>query len=80
MLLFFFPQEAELRLVKHLPSILMLQGDLVKKFQNISVTVGTIEEFLHSQKKGTETDGLHLLLCESLNLFNLMTLHDIDIT
>uniref|UniRef100_A0A8C4HAD0 RING-type E3 ubiquitin transferase n=1 Tax=Dicentrarchus labrax TaxID=13489 RepID=A0A8C4HAD0_DICLA len=44
-------QEAELRLVKHLPDILTLQKDLVKKFQNVTeLTCGTIAEFLCSQK------------------------------
>ncbi|XP_033998788.1 E3 ubiquitin-protein ligase rnf213-alpha isoform X3 [Trematomus bernacchii] len=47
----FLHREAELRLVKHLPDILTLQRDLVKKFQNITeLTCGTITEFLHSQK------------------------------
>ncbi|XP_029293033.1 LOW QUALITY PROTEIN: E3 ubiquitin-protein ligase rnf213-alpha-like [Cottoperca gobio] len=47
----FLHREAELRLVKHLPDILTLQRDLVKKFQNITeLTCGTIVEFLHSQK------------------------------
>ncbi|XP_038557039.1 E3 ubiquitin-protein ligase rnf213-alpha [Micropterus salmoides] len=47
----FLHREAELRLVKHLPDILTLQRDLVKKFQNISeLTCGTIAEFLHGQK------------------------------
>ncbi|KAF3846326.1 hypothetical protein F7725_003404 [Dissostichus mawsoni] len=49
----FLHREAELRLVKHLPDILTLQRDLVKKFQNITeLTCGTITEFLHSQKAG----------------------------
>lgn len=53
-------QEAELRLVKHLPDILTLQRDLVKKFQNVTeLTFGTIAEFLRSQKAGTETNCLH---------------------
>ncbi|XP_044037270.1 E3 ubiquitin-protein ligase rnf213-alpha [Siniperca chuatsi] len=47
----FLHREAELRLVKHLPDILTLQRDLVKKFQNITeLTCGTIAEFLDSQK------------------------------
>lgn len=47
----FLHREAELRLVKHLPEILALQRDLVKKFQNITeLAFGTIAEFLHSQK------------------------------
>ncbi|XP_037649475.1 E3 ubiquitin-protein ligase rnf213-alpha isoform X2 [Sebastes umbrosus] len=47
----FLHREAELRLVKHLPDILMLQRDLVKRFQNITeLTCGTIGEFLLSQK------------------------------
>ncbi|XP_042247797.1 E3 ubiquitin-protein ligase rnf213-alpha [Thunnus maccoyii] len=47
----FLHREAELRLVKHLPDILTLQRDLVKKFQNVTdLTCGTINEFLHSQK------------------------------
>ncbi|KAM9843458.1 E3 ubiquitin-protein ligase rnf213-alpha-like [Aulostomus maculatus] len=47
----FLHKEAELRLVRHLPDILTLQKDLVKKFQNITeFACGTIAEFLHSQK------------------------------
>nr|XP_019957387.1 PREDICTED: E3 ubiquitin-protein ligase RNF213 [Paralichthys olivaceus] len=47
----FLHREAELQLVKHLPDVLTLQRDLVKKFQNITeLTFGTIAEFLHSQK------------------------------
>ncbi|KAM9346074.1 E3 ubiquitin-protein ligase rnf213-alpha-like [Symphorus nematophorus] len=47
----FLHKEAELRLVKHLPDILTLQRDLVKRFQNVTeLTFGTITEFLHSQK------------------------------
>ncbi|XP_069558951.1 E3 ubiquitin-protein ligase rnf213-alpha [Brachyistius frenatus] len=47
----FLHREAEVRLVKHLPDILTLQRDLVKKCQNISeLTYGTIAEFLRSQK------------------------------
>ncbi|KAM3598560.1 uncharacterized protein V6R79_019582 [Siganus canaliculatus] len=51
----FLHKEAELRLVKHLPDILTLQRDLVKKFQNVTEPPsGTIHEFLRSQK----TDSL----------------------
>lgn len=47
-------QDAELRLVRFLPDILVLQRDLVKKFQNVTdLTYSTIGEFLHSQKAGT---------------------------
>nr|XP_015798016.2 E3 ubiquitin-protein ligase rnf213-alpha [Nothobranchius furzeri] len=47
----FLHREAEVRLVKHLPDILTLQKNLVKKFQNITeLTFDTIAEFLHSQK------------------------------
>ncbi|KAE8283229.1 E3 ubiquitin-protein ligase rnf213-alpha [Larimichthys crocea] len=47
----FLHKEPELRLVKHLPDILTLQRDLVKKFQNITeLNHSTIDEFLHSQK------------------------------
>ncbi|XP_022072402.1 E3 ubiquitin-protein ligase rnf213-alpha [Acanthochromis polyacanthus] len=47
----FLHREAEVQLVKHLPDILTLQRDLVKKFQNIAeLTYGTIAEFLRSQK------------------------------
>ncbi|XP_068575114.1 E3 ubiquitin-protein ligase rnf213-alpha isoform X2 [Cebidichthys violaceus] len=47
----FLHREAELRVVKHLPDILTLQRDLVKKFQNITeLNCGTIAEFLHGQK------------------------------
>ncbi|XP_068434126.1 E3 ubiquitin-protein ligase rnf213-alpha isoform X2 [Clinocottus analis] len=47
----FLHKEAELRVVKHLPDILTLQRDLVKKFQNITeLTCGTIAEFLDGQK------------------------------
>uniref|UniRef100_A0A8D3BWR0 RING-type E3 ubiquitin transferase n=1 Tax=Scophthalmus maximus TaxID=52904 RepID=A0A8D3BWR0_SCOMX len=48
----FLHREAELRLVKHLPEILALQRDLVKKFQNITeLAFGTIAEFLHISLK-----------------------------
>uniref|UniRef100_A0A672GQ55 RING-type E3 ubiquitin transferase n=1 Tax=Salarias fasciatus TaxID=181472 RepID=A0A672GQ55_SALFA len=46
----FLHKEAEVCLVKHLPDILTLQRDLVKKFQNTKVTFNSIEEFLHSRK------------------------------
>ncbi|TNN72678.1 E3 ubiquitin-protein ligase rnf213-alpha [Liparis tanakae] len=47
----FLHREAEFRVVKHLPDILTLQRELVKKFQNITdLTCGTIAEFLHGQK------------------------------
>uniref|UniRef100_A0AAQ5Y0G2 RING-type E3 ubiquitin transferase n=1 Tax=Amphiprion ocellaris TaxID=80972 RepID=A0AAQ5Y0G2_AMPOC len=52
----FLHREAEVQLVKHLPDILTLQRDLVKKFQNIAeLTYGTIAEFLRSQKAGIKT-------------------------
>ncbi|XP_077939881.1 E3 ubiquitin-protein ligase rnf213-alpha isoform X1 [Gasterosteus aculeatus] len=47
----FLHREAEVRAVKHLPDILTLQRDLVKKFQNITeLTCTTIAEFLQDQK------------------------------
>uniref|UniRef100_A0A669EGJ6 RING-type E3 ubiquitin transferase n=1 Tax=Oreochromis niloticus TaxID=8128 RepID=A0A669EGJ6_ORENI len=47
----FLHREAEIRLVKHLPEILALQRDLVKKFLNIAeLTEGSIAEFLLSLK------------------------------
>ncbi|KAL3987051.1 centrosome and spindle pole-associated protein 1 [Sarotherodon galilaeus] len=47
----FLHREAEIRLVKHLPEILALQRDLVKKFLNIAeLTEGSIAEFLRNQK------------------------------
>uniref|UniRef100_A0AAX7TSP4 RING-type E3 ubiquitin transferase n=1 Tax=Astatotilapia calliptera TaxID=8154 RepID=A0AAX7TSP4_ASTCA len=47
----FLHREAEIRLVKHLPEILALQRDLVKKFLNIAeLTEGSIAEFLVSLK------------------------------
>ncbi|XP_023265809.1 E3 ubiquitin-protein ligase RNF213 [Seriola lalandi dorsalis] len=47
----FLHREAEVRLVKHLPDILTLQRDLVKKFQNITeLTYSTMAEFLDNQK------------------------------
>ncbi|XP_063327964.1 E3 ubiquitin-protein ligase rnf213-alpha [Pelmatolapia mariae] len=47
----FLHREAEIRLVKHLPEILALQRDLVKKFLNITeLTEGSIAEFLRNQK------------------------------
>ncbi|RVE69569.1 hypothetical protein OJAV_G00078990 [Oryzias javanicus] len=50
----FLNREAEIRLVKHLPDILTLQKNLVKKFQNTSeLTFDTIEEFLEKQKAGS---------------------------
>ncbi|KAM9780063.1 E3 ubiquitin-protein ligase rnf213-alpha-like [Neosynchiropus ocellatus] len=46
----FLHKEAELRLVQHLPDILMLQRDLVKKFQNQNeLSFETIADFLQSQ-------------------------------
>ncbi|KAJ7989846.1 hypothetical protein DPEC_G00308720 [Dallia pectoralis] len=52
----FLQKEAELRLVKFLPDILELQGDLVKRFQNVGeITCATIAEFLHSQKAASLT-------------------------
>ncbi|KAL1277475.1 hypothetical protein QQF64_024148 [Cirrhinus molitorella] len=47
----FLQKEAELRLVRFLPDILVLQRDLVKKFQNMTeLNYSTIEEFLQNQK------------------------------
>ncbi|KAM8845445.1 E3 ubiquitin-protein ligase rnf213-alpha-like isoform 2-T2 [Spinachia spinachia] len=47
----FLHREAEVQAVKHLPDILTLQRDLVKKFQNITeLTCTTIAEFLQGQK------------------------------
>ncbi|KTF89403.1 hypothetical protein cypCar_00041441, partial [Cyprinus carpio] len=49
----FLQREAELRLVRFLPDILVLQRDLVKKFQNMTdLPFKTIEEFLDSHKQG----------------------------
>ncbi|XP_026134867.1 E3 ubiquitin-protein ligase rnf213-alpha-like isoform X3 [Carassius auratus] len=46
----FLHREAELRLVRFLPDILVLQKDLVKRFQNVTdLSYSTIGEFLHSQ-------------------------------
>ncbi|XP_030005629.1 E3 ubiquitin-protein ligase rnf213-alpha-like [Sphaeramia orbicularis] len=51
----FLHKEAELRLVKHLPDILTLQKNLVRRFHNSPEMIcGTIAEFLDSQKADTE--------------------------
>ncbi|XP_028310203.1 E3 ubiquitin-protein ligase rnf213-alpha [Gouania willdenowi] len=50
----FLQREAEIRLVKHLPDILTLLRDLVKKFQNISeLRFRTIDEFLANERAVT---------------------------
>ncbi|KAF4115229.1 hypothetical protein G5714_002718 [Onychostoma macrolepis] len=50
----FLQREAELRLVKFLPDILVLQKDLVKKFLNVAdLTFKTIGEFLDSHKEAS---------------------------
>lgn len=41
--------------MKHLPDILALQRNLVKRFQNVAVLTGTIKEFLNTQSAGRET-------------------------
>lgn len=41
--------------MKHLPHILALQRNLVKRFQNVAVLTGTIKEFLNTQSTGRET-------------------------
>lgn len=41
--------------MKHLPDILALQRNLVKRFQNVAELTGTIGEFLNAQNTGTET-------------------------
>ncbi|KAM6905305.1 E3 ubiquitin-protein ligase rnf213-alpha-like [Xenentodon cancila] len=47
----FLQKEAEVRLVKHLPDILTLQKDLIKKFQNThELPCETIDQFLQNQK------------------------------
>ncbi|XP_056587886.1 E3 ubiquitin-protein ligase rnf213-alpha-like [Triplophysa dalaica] len=52
----FLQREAELRLVRFLPDILVLQRDLVKKFQNVTdPTYSTIREFLQEQKADSLT-------------------------
>ncbi|XP_029014016.1 E3 ubiquitin-protein ligase rnf213-alpha isoform X2 [Betta splendens] len=62
----FLHREAELRLVKHLPDILTLQRDLVRKFQNITeLTFDTIGEFLQNQK----TDSLKLRYRHYIDVF-----------
>ncbi|XP_076122057.1 E3 ubiquitin-protein ligase rnf213-alpha-like isoform X3 [Alosa pseudoharengus] len=48
----FLQKEPELRLVRFLPDILVLQRDLVKKFQNSpDLTVGTISKFLLDRRR-----------------------------
>ncbi|XP_026120794.1 E3 ubiquitin-protein ligase rnf213-alpha-like [Carassius auratus] len=50
----FLQKEAELRLVKFLPDILVLQKDLVKKFQNVTdLTFKTIGDFLDNHKEAS---------------------------
>ncbi|XP_042198225.1 E3 ubiquitin-protein ligase rnf213-alpha isoform X2 [Callorhinchus milii] len=45
----FLQKEPQLRLVKFLPELLALQGDLVKRFQNVTeVTMSTISAFLQT--------------------------------
>ncbi|KAF4115423.1 E3 ubiquitin-protein ligase rnf213-alpha isoform X2 [Onychostoma macrolepis] len=52
----FLQREAELRLVRFLPDILVLQRDLVKKFQNMTeLNYNTIGEFLQNQKSASLT-------------------------
>ncbi|XP_063075937.1 E3 ubiquitin-protein ligase rnf213-alpha [Engraulis encrasicolus] len=47
----FLQREPELRSVRYLPDILVLQRDLVKKFQNSpDLTTGTIRQFLERQR------------------------------
>lgn len=41
--------------MRHLPDILALHRNLVKRFQNVSELTGTIEEFLNTQNAGTGT-------------------------
>lgn len=41
--------------MKHLPDILALQRNLVKRFQNVAELTCTIEEFLNTQSAGRET-------------------------
>uniref|UniRef100_A0A3Q3AP92 RING-type E3 ubiquitin transferase n=1 Tax=Kryptolebias marmoratus TaxID=37003 RepID=A0A3Q3AP92_KRYMA len=57
----FLHREAEVQLVKHLPDILTLQKDLVKKFQNITeLTYDTIADFLQSHKGGIASIHIHI--------------------
>ncbi|XP_067222276.1 E3 ubiquitin-protein ligase rnf213-alpha-like [Chanodichthys erythropterus] len=50
----FLQRDAELRLVRFLPDILVLQRDLVKKFQNMTdLNFKTIGEFLDSHKEAS---------------------------
>ncbi|KAK9962831.1 hypothetical protein ABG768_008181 [Culter alburnus] len=52
----FLQRDAELRLVRFLPDILVLQRDLVKKFQNMTdLNFKTIGEFLDSHKEASLT-------------------------
>uniref|UniRef100_A0A4W3K881 RING-type E3 ubiquitin transferase n=1 Tax=Callorhinchus milii TaxID=7868 RepID=A0A4W3K881_CALMI len=49
----FLQKEPQLRLVKFLPELLALQGDLVKRFQNVTeVTMSTISAFLQTLSPG----------------------------
>ncbi|TWW70036.1 E3 ubiquitin-protein ligase rnf213-alpha [Takifugu flavidus] len=61
----FLHKEAELRLVKHLPDILALQRNLVKRFQNVAVQTGTIREFLNTQN----ADGLKAWYKKHIGIF-----------
>ncbi|KAK7926035.1 hypothetical protein WMY93_008345 [Mugilogobius chulae] len=49
----FLHREAEYRLVKYLPDILILQKNLIKKFQNGGELCDTIADFLQSQQSGS---------------------------
>uniref|UniRef100_A0A672GQ29 RING-type E3 ubiquitin transferase n=1 Tax=Salarias fasciatus TaxID=181472 RepID=A0A672GQ29_SALFA len=64
----FLHKEAEVCLVKHLPDILTLQRDLVKKFQNTKVTFNSIEEFLHSRKAGIKRIRIFLTTWNQLRV------------
>uniref|UniRef100_A0A8C3WRW7 E3 ubiquitin-protein ligase RNF213 n=1 Tax=Catagonus wagneri TaxID=51154 RepID=A0A8C3WRW7_9CETA len=62
----FLQKEAELRLVKFLPEILVLQKSLVRRFQNVSeVEYSCIRSFINSHR----SDGLKQLLQNRITIF-----------
>ncbi|XP_028841461.1 LOW QUALITY PROTEIN: E3 ubiquitin-protein ligase rnf213-alpha-like [Denticeps clupeoides] len=67
----FLQKEAELRLVKFLPDMLVLQRDLVKMFQNASeLADGTIADFLQSPRAASITTLYQQRIQMFLNTWN----------
>ncbi|XP_068089245.1 E3 ubiquitin-protein ligase RNF213-like [Hyperolius riggenbachi] len=67
----FLEKETDLQMVKHLPNILKLQKDLVKRFQNRNeLDIKTIRDFVHSISIGGTPNDFEKLIKEYILTWN----------